>query len=91
MKSWNNDEGNRQDSGAQDAVCRAQHKASGDTFVKTNTLGADARTRFKDRPGLSYVEVLKSGAGVTYTEELTACMKERAEWRAIKTPIFSTR
>ena len=28
-------------------VCWAQHKASGDTIVKTNTLGANARTRFK--------------------------------------------
>ena len=31
----------------QDAVCWAQHKASGDTIVKTNTLGADARMCFK--------------------------------------------
>ena len=34
----------------------------------------------RGRPALSYVEVLKSDAGVTDTEELTACMKERAEW-----------
>ena len=33
----------------------------------------------RDRPALSYVEVLKSDAGVTYTEELTAYMKKRAE------------
>ena len=47
------------------------------------------QTRFKGRPAsrgrpaLSYVEVIKSDAGVTDTEELTACMMERAEWRAI--------
>ena len=33
----------------------------------------------RGRSALSYVEVLKSDAGVTYTEEFTACMKERAE------------
>ena len=38
-------------------------------------------------PVLSYVEVLKSDA-VTDTEELTACMMERAEWRAIKSQHF---
>ena len=79
----NNDEGNKQDSGAQDSVCWAQRKASGDTICKNNTPEADARTRFKGRPALSYVEVLKSDAGVTDTEEeLTACMQERAERRA---------
>ena len=31
------------------------------------------------RPALSYIEVLKSDAGVTDTEELTACMKEKAD------------
>ena len=61
-------------------VCWAQHKASGDTIVKTNTLGADAWSTSRGQPPLSYVEVLKSDAGVTDTEELTACMKERAEW-----------
>ena len=33
----------------------------------------------RGRPTFSYIEVLKSDAGVTDTEELTACMKERAE------------
>ena len=72
---------NRQDPGAQDADCWAQHKASGDTIVKTNTLGADTRTRFKGTTR-SYTEVLKSDAGVTDTEELTAYTKERYEYMA---------
>ena len=44
----------------------------------------------RGRPTLSYVEVLKSDASVTDTEDLTACMKERAEWRAIKSRSLST-
>ena len=34
----------------------------------------------RGRPALSYNKVLKPDVGVTDTEELTACMKERAEW-----------
>ena len=49
------------------------------------------RPASKGRPAISYVEVLKSDAGVTDTEELTACMKERAERRAIKSRSLSTR
>ena len=45
----------------------------------------------RGRPALSYVKVLKSDAGVTHTEELTACLKERDEWRAIKSRSLSTR
>ena len=44
----------------------------------------------RGRPALSYVEVLKSDACVTDTEDLTACMKERAEWRDIKSRSLST-
>ena len=43
------------------------------------------------QPALSYVEVLKLDVGVIDIEELTACMKERAEWRAIKSRSLSTR
>ena len=42
------------------------------------------------RPALSYVEVLTLDAYVTDTEELTACIKERAEWRDNKSSL-STR
>ena len=47
----------------------------------------------RGRPTLSYVEVLISDAGMTDTEELTACTRERerAEWRAIKSRSLSTR
>ena len=45
----------------------------------------------RGQPALSCVEVLKLDDGVTDTEELTACKKERAEWRAIKSQNLSTR
>ena len=49
------------------------------------------RPASRGQPALSYVQVLKLDAGVTDTEELTACMKERAEWQAIKSRSLLTR
>ena len=88
---WNNDEGNRQNSRAQDAVCWAQHKANRDTIVKIILWEPTYGRTSRGRSALGYVEVLKSDVGVTDPEELIAFMKEGAEWRVIKSRSLSTR
>ena len=42
----------------------------------------------RGQPALTYIEVLKSDAGVTDTEELTACMKEKADGSPSNPEVF---
>ena len=55
--------------------------------VSRGRLASRGRSASRGRPAHSYVEVLKSDAVVTYTEELTACTREITE-RPSNTEVF---